>query len=157
MIGNAIAQSAQPIISYNYGLGDHRSVVDTERLALLSALGCGTIVTLAFILFPRGMVSLFLSPDTESAAIAVEGFPVFSAALIFFIFNLTAIGYFQSVKKVKASIIFALLRGAVFMIPSYIVMPKLLGVKGIWLALGVSEFLTSLCIAAYYFRHRVTK
>ncbi len=40
------------------------------------------------------------------------------------------------------------------MIPSYIVMPQLLGVKGIWLALGVSEFLTSLCIAVYYFRHR---
>ncbi len=156
MIGNAIAQSAQPIISYNYGLGDHRRVADTERLALLSALGCGTIVTLAFIIFPHGMVSLFLSPDSDAAAIAVKGFPIFSAALIFFIFNLTAIGYFQSVKNVKASIIFALLRGAVFMIPSYIVMPQLLGVKGIWLALGVSEFLTSLCIAAYYFRHRET-
>ena len=61
MIGNAIAQSAQPIISYNYGLGDHRRVADTERLALLSALGCGTIVTLAFIIFPHGMVRLFLS------------------------------------------------------------------------------------------------
>lgn len=154
MIGNAIAQSAQPIISYNYGLGDRRRVVDTERLALLSALGCGTIITLAFIIFPRGMVSLFLSHDSEATAIAVNGFPVFSAALIFFVFNLTAIGYFQSVKKVKPSIIFALLRGAVFMIPSYIVMPQLLGVKGIWLALGVSEFLTSLCIAVYYFRHR---
>lgn len=154
MIGNAIAQSAQPIISYNYGLGDRRRVVDTERLALLSALGCGTIITLAFIIFPRGMVSLFLSHDSEAAAIAVNGFPVFSAALIFFVFNLTAIGYFQSVKKVKPSIIFALLGGAVFMIPSYIVMPQLLGVKGIWLALGVSEFLTSLCIAVYYFRHR---
>lgn len=154
MIGNAIAQSAQPIISYNYGLGEKKRVVATERLAILSAVAIGALVTTVFVLFPSAMVGLFLEGDTGSAAIAAKGLPAFSTAFIFFVFNLTTIGYFQSVKKVIPSIVFSLLRGAIFLIPAFIVMPMLLGTTGIWLALFVSEFLTSLSIIAYYLRSR---
>mgnify|MGYP000528646516 FL=1 len=38
MVGNAIAQSSQPILSYNFGLGYKDRVVDTERIALLTAV-----------------------------------------------------------------------------------------------------------------------
>lgn len=154
MIGNAIAQSAQPIISYNYGLNYHHRVVSTERLAIMAAVGCGIIVTTSFCLIPELMVGLFLSDGTRAVDIAVGGFPLFSTAFIFFIFNLTSIGYFQSVEKVVPSIVFALLRGAVFLIPSFLLMPVLFGVKGIWASLFVSEFLTSLTIVAYYICNR---
>lgn len=154
MIGNAIAQSAQPIISYNYGQGSKSRVVATEKLAILAALGCGLAVTLAFIFAPSAMVHLFLDADLNAARIAVAGFPVFSVAFIPFIFNLTAIGYFQSVEKVIPSIVFALLRGLVFLVPAFILLPMGLGQTGIWLALGVSEILTSLSIIAYYLHNR---
>lgn len=154
MIGNAIAQSAQPIISYNYGLGSSYRVKATERLAILSAMICGSIVTGAFIAFPEAMVGLFLSGAQESVSIAVAGFPYFSLAFIFFIFNLTAIGYFQSIESVAPSIVFALLRGLVFLVPAFILMPVAFGVRGIWLALFISEFLTSLSIIAYYLYRR---
>lgn len=154
MIGNAIAQSAQPIISYNYGLGQNRRVMATERLAIITAVLCGLIVTCAFVLFPTSMVGLFLDPHTAAAGIAVAGFPLYASAFVFFIFNLTAIGYFQSVEKVAPSIVFALLRGVVFLVPSFVLLPQVLGNSGIWLALGVSEALTSVVIIGYYFRRR---
>ncbi|MDE6384050.1 MAG: MATE family efflux transporter [Paramuribaculum sp.] len=154
MIGNAIAQSAQPIISYNYGLGSKSRIVATERLAIMSAIVCGLIVTAAFVFIPDLMVHLFLNGDTAAAGIAVSGFPLFSVAFIFFIFNLTAIGYFQSIEKVAPAIVFALLRGAVLLIPSFIILPMIAGESGIWLALGVSEMLTSLCITGYYLYNR---
>ncbi|WP_289758314.1 MATE family efflux transporter [uncultured Duncaniella sp.] len=154
MIGNAIAQSAQPIISYNYGLDERIRVVATERLAIITAIACGVLVTLAFNLFPDLMVGLFLDRYTEAAEIAVAGFPLYSRAFIFFIFNLTAIGYFQSVEKVLPSIVFALLRGILFLIPSFIILPAILGNNGIWLALAASEILTSVSIVGYYFFKR---
>lgn len=157
MIGNAIAQSAQPIISYNYGMKSHHRVVATETLAIYSAIICGTLVSLAFIIFPELMVGLFLDCKSPAANIAISGFPLFSLAFIFFIFNLTAIGYFQSVEKVIPSIVFALLRGAVFLIPSFLIMPVLAGVKGIWLALFVSEALTTFVIITYYIRQKNKK
>ena len=154
MIGNAIAQSAQPIISYNYGRGDRQRVVATERLAILAALCCGIMVTASFIFAPSAMVHLFLSADSSAAKIAVGGFPVFSTAFISFIFNLTAIGYFQSVEKVTPSIVFALLRGVILLVPAFILLPLAFGETGIWLALGVSELLSSMSIIAYYLYRR---
>lgn len=150
MIGNAIAQSAQPIISYNYGLDQRTRVAATERLAIITSIICGATVTVAFNLFPDSMVGLFLDMDTEAAEIAVAGFPLYSTAFIFFIFNLTAIGYFQSVEKVLPSIVFALLRGVLFLIPSFIILPVILVDNGIWLALAASEVMTSVSIIGYY-------
>lgn len=150
MIGNAIAQSAQPIISYNYGKGSKSRVIATEKLAILAALCCGLAITAAFIFTPSAMIHLFLDPDLAAAKIAVKGFPVFSVAFIAFIFNLTAIGYFQSVEKVTPSIVFALLRGLIFLVPAFILLPTILNATGIWLALGISEILTALSIVGFY-------
>ena len=150
MIGNSIAQAAQPIISYNYGMSAKQRVIKTERLAIISAVICGLIVTATFILIPNLMVGLFIVNSPEILDIAVHGFPWFSCAFVFFIFNLTAIGYFQSVEKALPAIIFALFRGAVFLIPAFLILPNIMGVPGIWMSLGVSEFLTSLCIVFYY-------
>ena len=41
------------------------------------------------------------------------------------------IGYFQSVERVRPAMVFALLRGAVFLVPSFILLPKMLGDSGI--------------------------
>lgn len=156
MIGNAVAQSAQPIISYNYGLHLIDRVRATVRLAILTALGFGIAVTATFVLFPRFMVGLFISPDTPAAAYAIAGLPVFAGCIIFFIFNITAIGYFQSVERVAPSVWFALMRGVLFLVPSFIVLPHIFA-DGIWLALALSELITSICIIAYYLRHQSTR
>lgn len=150
MVGNAIAQSAQPIISYNFGLGYTDRVSATERIALLTSVVCGLVITTAFTLFPKVLVGLFISPENPAACLAINGFPYFSVAFIFFILNLTVIGYFQSIERVKPATILALLRSFIFLIPSFILLPKVMGPHGIWLALCFSELLTMLTIAIIY-------
>ena len=152
MVGNAIAQSAQPIISYNFGLGYQSRVVATERIALLTSVACGVIIMTAFCLFPHILVGLFISPDNPAARLAIAGYPYFSAAFIFFILNLTVIGYYQSVERVKPATVLALLRGFVFLIPSFILLPQAIGTNGIWLALCLSEMLTTVVIVVMYSR-----
>ncbi|MDE6176253.1 MAG: MATE family efflux transporter, partial [Paramuribaculum sp.] len=129
-------------------------VRQTERLAILAAIVCGMVVTLAFLLAPSTLVYLFLDAGLPAAEIAVKGFPLFATAFVAFIFNLTAIGYFQSVEKAGPSILFALLRGVIFLVPAFILLPEIWGESGIWLALGVSELLTSLAIIIYYLRKK---
>lgn len=150
MVGNAIAQSAQPIISYNFGLGYGRRVAATERVALFTSLVCGAVITAVFTFFPHVLVGLFISTDNPAARIAIEGYPYFSTAFVFFIFNLAVIGYYQSVEWVRPATVLALLRGFVFLIPSFILLPEAAGTKGIWLALALSEALTSLTIAVMF-------
>ena len=152
MVGNAVAQSAQPIISYNHGGNDPRRVAATERVALRTALLCGSIVTFGFAVFPRFLTSLFIDPATPAGAIAIYGLPRFAAGFIFFIVNLTAIGYFQSIERVKSATVFSLLRGFFFLVPSFLLLPRLLGHAGIWLAMPLSEGLTTALIAGMYLK-----
>lgn len=149
MIGNAIAQSAQPIISYNFGMGYSRRVHDTERVAIFTALLCGAIVTAAFVFLPDILVGLFVDPGSDAARIAVDGFPYFALGFISFVFNITAVGYFQSLERARPAALFALLRGFVLLVPSFMLLPEVLGSRGIWLAMPCAECGTMLAIMAY--------
>ena len=146
MIGNAIAQSAQPIISYNYGLGKRERVVETLHISLITAIVCGIMPTLLFVFCPRWLVMLFLDVNTPAAQMAIDGFPYYCTGFVFFVVNLAVIGYYQSLERVKKATIFALLRGVVLLVPCFLLLPEVLGVRGIWLALPLSECLTSLMI-----------
>ncbi len=149
MIGNAIAQSAQPIISYNI-TDSHTRAVKAQHYAMFTALGLGIAVTLAFVFLPSGMVALFLPLEDAAAKIAVEGFPWFAIGVAAFILNLAAIGWYQSVERPWPATIFALLRGVVFLVPSYLILPELLGTTGIWLAMPASEWATLMMIFAFF-------
>lgn len=83
MVGNAIAQSAQPIISYNFGLGYKERVMTAERIALLTAVVCGVVATVAFTVYPYLLVGIFISLDSEAAKIAIHGFPYFASGFVF--------------------------------------------------------------------------
>lgn len=157
MVGNAIAQSAQPILSYNYGVGNFERVWQAGRLAVRTAVVCGGVVMLVFMAVPDGLVGLFLGSGGEAARIAIDGLPCFSAGFIFFVVNLAVIGYNQSLERMAVSTSFALLRGALFLVPSFMVMPLVAGTAGIWMAMPVSEFLTTLAIVAYYGARRMRR
>lgn len=154
MVGNAIAQSAQPILSYNYGMNLRKRVSQAEKLALKTALMCGITVNVVFYFFPHWLVGLFLPLDNAAAKIAVAGLPLFSLGFICFIVNLTAIGYYQSLERIGAATTFALLRGLLILVPAFYFLPMALGDSGIWLAMPVSEFITASLIFIYYLSTR---
>lgn len=97
--------------------------------------------------FPTPLVGLFLDTGDAAARIAIEGLPLYGTGFIFFILNLTIIGYFQSIGKARPATTFALLRGIVFLLPSFTLLPAIAGSAGIWLAMPVSEILTSGAVA----------
>lgn len=150
MVGNAIAQSAQPIISYNFGMGNVGRVVLAGKISLVTAVVCGLIVMCVFIFYPHVLVGFFLNSDNAAARIAMEGFPYFAMGFICFIVNLPSIGYYQSLERVKPATLFALLRGFVFLVLSFIFLPEWMGIVGIWLSMPLSEALTTVIIIGYY-------
>lgn len=150
MVGNAIAQSAQPIISYNFGMGNVGRVVLAGKISLVTAVVCGLIVMCVFIFYPHVLVGFFLNSDNAAARIAMGGFPYFAMGFICFIVNLASIGYYQSLERVKPATLFALLRGFVFLVLSFIFLPEWMGIVGIWLSMPLSEALTTVIIIGYY-------
>ena len=145
-VGNSIAQSAQPIISYNYGAKRWSQVVYVRRLLFLTAFVVGLVVSIPFLLTPEWLVAIFVDVQTESAIMAIEGFPYYAVGILFFILNVAFIGYYQSVERVRQATTYVLLRGVVFVTPCFMLLPHLLGVPGMWLAMPVAEMLTFVVI-----------
>lgn len=146
MVGNAIAQSAQPIISYNYGISRWNEVHEARRLLLFTSLGIGAAVATLFITIPEMLVALFVDVHSHAGEIAVHGFPYFATGIIFFILNVAIIGYYQSVEQIRRATLFVFLRGCVLLIPCFLLLPKMLHAEGIWLAMPASELLTTAII-----------
>lgn len=142
MVGNSIAQSAQPIISYNYGISRWGHIAQARKLLLWTSAFFGVAVALLFIFIPRGLVGLFIDLSSPAARIAVEGFPYFASGIIFFILNVAIIGYYQSIERVRKATLLVFLRGLVFLLPSFLLLPGLLGIPGIWLAMPLAEVVT---------------
>ena len=150
MMGNSIAQSAQPIISYNYGISRWKEVREARRLLLLASVVTGVAVTLLFIFIPDKLVALFVDPTGEAGRIAIDGFPYFAAGIVFFILNVAIIGYWQSIERIKKAVLFVFLRGFALLVPCFIILPKLLGTEGIWLAMPLAELTTFILMLAFY-------
>lgn len=153
-VNNAVAQSAQPIISYNFGSGDMARVSKSLHTELIAALICGIVITSIVALGDRYIVSVFIPSDSGAFSIACDGLPMYAFCGIFFALNIAFIGYYQSIEKSYRAIFFTLLRGIVFIVPIFIYLPHLLGVPGMWLAIPASELLTLIVIIADYLMSR---
>lgn len=154
-ISNAVAQSSQPIISYNYGAGQPKRVRQALNLALLTAVASGIVISVCMWIGSGLLAGIFLDSSEHAYEIATAGLPLLGLCALPFALNITFIGYYQSCEKAVRSIIYMLLRGIIFMVPGFIILPHLLGVPGLWLAIPASELLTLAVIAiAYLWSHR---
>ncbi len=148
MINTAVAQSAQPIISFNYGTGNTERICSARRTSLQVAAVCGTIAMLFLIIFIHPVVSLFLDTGTAAYDIAVNGIPIYATSSIFFALNIVFIGFYQSVEKSIRATIYTLMRGIILLVPAFFILPILLGNTGIWLAIPCAELLTLVLITS---------
>ena len=149
-ISNAVAQSAQPIISFNHGLHDGGRVNRTLRISLFTAIVCGIVVTLCLWLGAPWVTEMFLSPDEAAYNLAANGLPLFSTCAMFFAVNIAFIGYYQSIERAGVSMAYTLLRGIVFLVPCFLLLPRLMGDSGLWLAIPAAELLTCIVICTRY-------
>lgn len=155
MINNAIGQSAQPILSYNFGAGHSDRVREAFHLALATAVSVGASIFLVTLFFRRGIVALFIDDGYPAYAMAVEGLPLFAAGFVFFAVNIVSINYFQSIERPRPAMALTLLRGFVFLVGCFFGLPLVAGVPGIWLAVPLAEVLTFCMVIAIYTRGRL--
>ena len=153
MVYNGIIQSAQPIISYNYGAGLMRRGRKALRMALGTAALCGAAAFGFTWLCSPWIVGLFLTPAAPAYAIAVQGLPWFAAGYPFFGSNVVTIGYYQSIERGRLATGLTVLRGIVLMTFCFLLLPRIAGVTGIWLAVPVAEALETLLLV-YLLRSR---
>ena len=142
MINNSVAESAQPIISFNHGAGNRYRVRRAFRVSLSTATICGVLATTFLTLLAKPLVGLFLQAGTNAYEVAIAGLPLFSYSAIFFAMNVAIIGYYQSTEQNMRATLCMLFRGLIFLVPAFITMPMFISPQGMWLAVPVTECMT---------------
>ena len=155
MVVLGLNQGTQPIIGYNYGAGNYRRVRDTLFYSLKMATLFTTVGFLIGQFFPRFLASAFTT-DAELLEISGSGLRIALLALPFVGFQIVSSNFFQSIGFAAKSIIQSLSRQLIFLVPGIILLPRIWGLQGLWIAIPVSDTLAallSLYLLAIQLRH----
>lgn len=146
MVFNATIQSAQPIISYNYGCCQLARSRQALHYALYFAIGFALLMVGIFLVRSEAVVGLFI-PDTKNPAwrYAVDGLPWFSADFVFFGINTIMIGYYTSVERLRRALLLTLVRGLLPVV-YFFVLPLWAGDAGLWMSVAAADMTTTLLI-----------
>lgn len=119
-----LGQGAQPIISYNYGAGKRDRVKKAYFLLLRASLFYSCLLWLLVELFPQAFAAMFTS-DAELVAYTGNALRIYVAALFLFGIQMACQMTFTSLGKAKQSILVAVMRKFILLLPLIYVMPLL--------------------------------
>lgn len=140
-----------PVIGYNYGANNHKELKSLLRKSLTLIFTSGICMCLLAVGFTDFFVKIFVSYDPTLFNITVHGLQLYSYSFILCGINIFASSFFTALSNGKISAIISSVRILVFQLACVIILPLLIGVDGIWLAVGVAELL-SLFVSLMYLK-----
>lgn len=130
-----------PMLSFYYGEQNHGKLRKLVALSIKIIAGISLVtVNLSFFL-TKPLVLVFASPENPVYDLTVTGNRICTIALLFIGFNIFASGMFTALSNGMLSAILAFSRSFVFMMITMLVLPRILGVNGIWLATPAAELM----------------
>lgn len=143
MLVVGLNQGTQPIIGYNYGAKKHDRVRETFSYSVKIATVITCIGFVIGVFFPRMFANAFTT-DSALLDIAENGIRIATISLPVVGFQIVASGFFQSIGRAKESIIQSLSRQLLFLAPFLLIIPRILGLNGVWLSMPVSDSLAAM-------------
>jgi putative MATE family efflux protein len=137
-----IAQGAQPISSYNYGAKNADRVKKTFQLLLLACLVYSFAVWGAIMLLPEAFAGIF-TPDEAMIAFTAKALRIYCGVLCIFGIQIACQMTFVSTGNASCSIIVAIVRKFVLLLPLIYLMPRLVAdqTMGVYTAEPVADLI----------------
>lgn len=136
-----ISQGAQPIIGFNYGCKKYDRAEQTLKLATIAATIGLTIGWVVVQLYPEPIVSMF-NRDAGLVNISVDGIRKYLLMMPLIGMSMIGSNYVQSIGNAKQSMFLSLLRQVILLVPMMIILPKFLGLDGVWFAQPIADVIS---------------
>lgn len=143
-----ISAAMQPIAAYNMGAKNFKRLKLVMQKTSLYAFLTSIVLWSLGMAFTPQLISVFVK-DSQLIEESVKAFRIMIAVFPVISIYYVSIFYFQAMGKAKTSILIAVLRQLIIMLPVSIILVKVfnLGAMGVWLSYPISDILSSL--AAY--------
>ncbi len=154
-IGYSVGVS--PVIAFHHGADDSDELKNLlkKSLTIVGILGL-SLVVLAHILAPL-LAGIFVGYDQELYNMTLHGFNIYSFAFLISGFNMFGSALFTALNNGPVSALISFARTLVFQLGAVILLPRILGIDGIWGAVLCAEalalILTAVCIVKFRKRY----
>jgi len=147
MIVIGLNQGMQPIAGYNYGAMLHSRVREVLKKSIFFATLIMTVGFGVVELFPHAVASIF-TDEHGLVDIAASGLRWVFAVYPLIGFQMVSSAFFQSIGKANKSIILAMTRQMLFLVPILLILPGYWGTTGVWASMTISDSV-SVVLAAF--------
>ncbi len=144
-----------PVISYNYGARRPDRVKKTIRLSVFAAVGIMLVGMLMFEVFPAQLLRIF---DADAAMLrdGVPAFRIIATSYLFAGFCIIAGSVFQAIGNPVHSLIVAICRQMVVLLPAAYLLSLTRRLELVWLSYPIAEIM-SLVVSAYFMRRTMQR
>ena len=153
-----LGQGAQPIMSYNYGAKNNDRVRKTFRLLLKVSFGYSIILWAIVMLFPQMFAMMFTS-DNALLSFTSQALRIYMASMFMFRIQIACQMAFNALGKAKDSIIVAVMRKFILLIPLIYIMPAIFKANqtnAVYMAEPVADFI-AVCFTSILFAFEFKK
>lgn len=135
-----ISQGAQPILSYNYGAKSADRVKKTYKLLLISCLVYSVTLWACVMLFPRAFAAMFAT-DTALLDFTESVIRIYFGGMFLFGIQIACQMTFVSLGNAPSSVIVAVVRKFVLLLPLIYLMPNLVSdpTVGVYMAEPIAD------------------
>lgn len=138
-----------PVISYHYGAGHHDELKNMLKKSVVIMVGGGVAMLLLAWTLAGPLAGLFVGYDPELQEMTKGALTIYAYAFLLFGFNIFASAFFTALNNGGVSAAIAFLRTLVFQTLAVLLLPALLGLKGIWWAVTAAEGLALVVSVAF--------
>lgn len=146
---NGIIQGIRPLISFNYGAGDHKRVKQIFNTTLVLTGAVMIIGVLLSNTIPSQLIGLF-TDNAETIHTGAHALRMISIGFIISAVSITCSGALEALEKGTASLVISLLRYVAVMIPEAYILSRFLGADGVFIAFPVTEFISAIASVLLY-------
>ena len=138
MITMGVCQGMQPIAGYNYGAENYNRMLEVLKLASFAGTAVCAVGFFIAMFFPAQCARMFTT-DPTLISYSVVAMRYIMSLYIIIGAQMVITNFFQSIGKAKISIFLSLSRQLIFLVPFIAILPRFLGLEGVWLAMPLSD------------------
>jgi putative MATE family efflux protein len=131
-------QGIQPLVGINYGAGEFGRVRRGFGIFALYSSLIAAVMWAVVMLAPTAVLSLFIT-DQEVTRLGIPALRLYLCNFPLYGYMLTVIALFQALGRSGPAAFLVVSRMSIFFIPAILLLPRLIGLEGVWLATPASD------------------
>jgi putative MATE family efflux protein len=134
----AVAQGLLPILGFSYGAKRYDRSIDVTNISVKVATVLSLIAFVTIFFFSEQIIGIF---SNDKTLVDIGSNVIKTIFLAWYLVGFQTVGstVFQAIGKARPAFLTSIARQIMFLLPLLIILPKVLGLNGVWIAYPIAD------------------